>query len=140
MNMRSMAILLALGLAGAAGPLAPSATAGIFGSLPECSSHQVIAKVVRRFNKADNRTWRRGIHLDFISGATERAVNPWPTSSINRRYCRASATLSDGRRVPVHYVVEQRVGFAGTGWNVEFCIGEADRWRVYGGDCRVLRR
>jgi len=60
----------------------------------------------------------------------------WP---IARRYCGATAILSDGRSREVWYLIEGRMGFAGIGENVEFCVSGFDRWFVYNGRCRVLR-
>lgn len=60
----------------------------------------------------------------------------WP---IERRYCQAVATLSDGYRRDVWYLIERPMGFVGFGSNVEFCVNGFDRWNVYGGRCRVLR-
>lgn len=58
---------------------------------------------------------------------------------IERRYCHATADLSDGRSRDVWYVIERPMGFAGIGSNVEFCVSGFDRWNVYDGRCRVLR-
>ena len=58
---------------------------------------------------------------------------------IDRRYCHATAELSDGRSRDVWYVIERPAGFAGIGGNVEFCVSGFDRWNVYDGRCRVLR-
>lgn len=40
----------------------------------------------------------------------------------------------------VVYVIEGGQGFAGTGYNVQFCIDGLDPWRVNDGHCRVVRR
>lgn len=58
---------------------------------------------------------------------------------IARRYCHGSVDLSDGRRRSMWYLIENPMGFAGIGSNVEFCISGFDRWLVYGGHCRVLQ-
>ena len=60
----------------------------------------------------------------------------WP---IARRYCGATVRLSDGRDRPVWYLIEEGMGFASMGDNVEFCVSGFDRWHVYNGGCRVLR-
>jgi capsid protein len=71
------------------------------------------------------------------------AVNRWQPASENwpiaRLYCRADVLLSDGNHRPVWYLVEEGMGLAGTGYNVEFCVDGFDRWNVYNGRCRVLR-
>jgi hypothetical protein len=56
-----------------------------------------------------------------------------------RRYCMATATLSDGRERSVWYLIERGVGFASVGDNVEFCVSGFDKWNVYNNSCRILR-
>ena len=65
---------------------------------------------------------------------------------IGRTYCGATVTLSDGRDRSIWYLVEEGMGFASIGDNVEFCVAGFDRWYVYNGGyngdqagCRVLR-
>ncbi len=58
---------------------------------------------------------------------------------IARRYCGATAELSDGKRRTIWYLIEDRMGFAGVGDGVEFCVSGFDRWFVYNGRCRVVR-
>jgi hypothetical protein len=58
---------------------------------------------------------------------------------IARRYCGATAQLSDGRHREVWYLIEDRMGFVGVGDGVEWCVSGFDRWMVYNGRCRVLR-
>jgi hypothetical protein len=40
----------------------------------------------------------------------------------------------------MHYLIEEGAGFAGFGWNVEYCIHGLDPWKYYDGRCRVLSR
>jgi hypothetical protein len=111
-----------------------------FNTFPTCDDPKVMAKIIRRFNWAEHKTWHRGIELDTIQRARHRATLAGGKRLINRRYCRGHARLSNGRHPTVHYLIEQRQGFASIGWNVEFCVVGHDRWHVYGGTCRVLRR
>ena len=60
--------------------------------------------------------------------------------AVDRLYCRATASMSDGHTRTLWYLVEYGAGFAGFfGDNVEFCLSGLDRWNVYDGHCRVLR-
>lgn len=74
----------------------------------------------------------RRIHQHRYLPAREK----WP---IARRYCGATAQLSDGRERYVWFLIENPMGYAGIGNNVEFCVTGFDRWYVYSGRCRVLR-
>ena len=58
---------------------------------------------------------------------------------IGRTYCGAKVTLSNGHDRDIWYLVEEGMGFASIGNNVEFCVSGFDRWNVYDGRCRVLR-
>jgi len=58
---------------------------------------------------------------------------------IARRYCGAKVVLSSGRKRTIWYLIEDRMGFAGVGDGVEFCVSGFDRWNVYNGRCRVVR-
>lgn len=60
-------------------------------------------------------------------------------SPLARRYCRGTASLSDGSIRSVHYLVEENAGFVGVSWNVEACLAPLDKWRVYGAYCSTTR-
>ncbi len=107
---------------------------------PACDDPKVLGRIIKRYNWAENHQWQRGIDLDFINRARERLTLAGGDRLVNRRYCRGHALLSNGRHPTVHYLIEQRQGFASIGWNVEFCVTGHDRWMVYDGSCRVLRR
>ena len=74
----------------------------------------------------------RNIHEHRYLPQTEE----WP---IGRRYCGATVVLSDGHSRDMWYLIEEGMGFASIGDNVEFCVSGFDRWYVYNGRCRVLR-
>ena len=77
--------------------------------------------------------------VDFYGAYQTRYYPATENSPIARRYCRATARLSDGRDRTVWYLIEYGQGFAGIGDNVEFCVSGFDRWNVYDSHCRVLR-
>ncbi len=111
-----------------------------FNKFPGCNDPKVLAKIVRRFNWAEKHTWQRGVELNRIERARERRTYSGGINQINRRFCRGHARLSNGRHPNVHYLIEQRMGFASISWNVEFCVAGQDRWKIYSGNCRPLRR
>lgn len=77
--------------------------------------------------------------VDFRNIHQNRFLPAREDRPIARRYCEATAYMSDGRRHTVWYLIEYGAGFAGLGSNVEFCMMGFDRWHVYDGRCRVLR-
>ncbi|MFZ1815739.1 MAG: hypothetical protein WBO55_08595 [Rhizobiaceae bacterium] len=109
-------------------------------TFPDCGAGSVKARIIDKFNWADRHTWYQGLTLDRIEREYERRVELFGPYPIERRYCRAVAWLSDGHRRTVHYRIERGMGLAGTGYKVEFCVQGHDRWYVYGGNCRTVRR
>jgi len=106
-------------------------------SLPVCGDSEVLYRISSVASWAEHSTWHRGWIIHGISNAGETAYDP-SRSHIHRRYCRATAWLSDGRRTELVYVIEAGQGFAGIGWNVEYCLPAYDPWRVYDAWCRAI--
>jgi capsid protein len=77
--------------------------------------------------------------VDFRDIRQNRYEPAMSDSEITRTYCEATAYTSDGKRHAMWYLIEDGAGFAGLGDNVEFCLVNFDRWKVYNGRCRVLR-
>lgn len=115
------------------------ATEAEAGSFPECTDDKVLQRISSRFNAAEDRTWHRGLHVESISRAHWHGQSGFEESSIYRRYCHAYANLSNGVTRKVHYLIEEGQGFAGYGWNVEYCVTGLDPWKVYDGYCRTVR-
>ena len=111
-----------------------------YDSFPGCESPAVQSKIISRFNYAEAHTWYDGVRISYIDRTIERPVRGYGQTPILRRYCKGRAYLENGRYRTIHYLIEGPMGLAGFGWNVEFCLSGHDRWRVYDGNCRVLRR
>lgn len=107
-------------------------------SFPQCHDVKVLGKIVERFNWAEENTWNRGFYLQDIERVRERVVQNHPDRLIPRRYCRAHAQLTNGRHPTLFFLIEGGQGFAGNGFNVEFCLNGYDRWNEYDGSCRTL--
>lgn len=124
--------------------LSASAQAGWFGPDREaraCDNPRVLKRVSSKF-----RTQARQVHHDKSLTITtydrvheHRYLDKREDRPIARRYCGADVTLSDGRERTLWYLIERKVGFAGIGDNVEFCVSGFDRWNVYNNACRILR-
>lgn len=108
------------------------------GHFPSCDDPKVLGQIVERFNWAEENTWHRGFYLEDITRTRERVVQDGHHRQVPRRYCRGHAKLTNGRHPTLMYLIEEGAGFAGTGFNVEFCINGLDPWRVHDGSCRVL--
>ena len=60
---------------------------------------------------------------------------------VKRKFCHATARLTDGTKRDMWYLLETPGGLAGAPKtaNLEFCILGLDRWHVYGKDCSTIR-
>lgn len=123
---------------------APMASAAGFLDRPEartCDDAGILKKIVSRF-RHQVRNVPNLPDVDIVDfhrvheHRNKEAKEKWP---IARRYCGATVELSDGRRREIWYLIEEGMGFASIGDNVEFCVSGFDRWYVYNGRCRVLR-
>lgn len=128
----------------AASTFAPGLTSpAVAGSweIRACDDERVLRRIVRRFRHQV----RHVPHLpdveieSFSSVHQHRYHQERHGHPIARRYCHATAHLSDGRHRKVWYLIEGKMGFASIGNGVEFCVSGFDRWMVYNGSCRVLR-
>jgi len=122
--------------------LASYLPASAFGWFPPCGSPEVHASIISRFNAAYTRAIHDGASIRNISGDREHVYEAFGRSPILRRYCKAEAWMNHRPHKPhrLYYRIEERMGLAGIGWKVEFCVPGHDNWRVFNGDCRVLRK
>lgn len=109
------------------------------GELPACDDASVLSTLSGRQAWAEAHTWKDGITIAAVDRIGERPLVTEGFSSIDRRYCAAHAALTAARPTTLYYVVSANEGFAGSGWNVEFCLSGHDPYRVYGADCKVLK-
>lgn len=144
---RFVQLTLAAGLSFAAALMAAgTANAGGDRTAKSCDDPAMLNRIVSKFRHQV----RNVPHLPDVEIVDFRRIhqhrylafrdNSFPRDRpIARRYCGATALLSDGRKREVWYLIEDRMGFAGVGDGVEFCVSGFDRWKVYNGRCRVLR-
>jgi hypothetical protein len=125
----------------AAGPIEAIADAAMTpGYLPDCQDASVIGEVQGRFSTGAAGMLQAALALDTVDHVRQTHPVVSRPSSIARRYCAATAWLSNGRRAPLYYMVEQRMGFASIGWQVEYCVAGYEPWRVHDGQCRTVRK
>jgi hypothetical protein len=105
-----------------------------------CSEPAILAKISKRFHHQSHEVHFDRLRIEAYSKIHQHRYYPSDnTHLIARRYCGATASLSDGRRRTLWYFIETHQGFAGIGDNVEFCVSGFDRWNVYNAHCRVAR-
>lgn len=132
------AATLATSFAGSASLTPASAFTG--GHFPACTEQGVLTYMANRFVWTDEHVIQRGLRVDDITHVRENKYEPaTEMSKIGRRYCQATAWMNDGTKRKMWYLIEEGMGFAGLGDNVEFCISGLDPWHVYGAWCRSVR-
>lgn len=106
-----------------------------------CADQRYLSRIVHRFgHQVRNVPNLPAVAItDFHDIHENRYFPVAERQPIARLYCGATASLSDGNQRRIWYLIEGRMGFAGIGDNVEFCVDGFDRWMVYNGGCRVLR-
>lgn len=109
------------------------------GKLPGCDEPRVLAKVQKKIAYGAPRVLGYDLAIQAFDSISQRAVKAYGRSWINRRYCTATAWLSNGKSSEVVYLIEAKQGFAGVGYGVQSCLPAYDPWRVYDAWCRSIR-
>lgn len=109
------------------------------GGLPACTASSVLGHIKSRFGSTQRNTWNTNLSIEDIDLIEETGGQLGGPGLIDRVYCRGRANLSDGRQEPVFYLIESRMGFAGHGSQVSFCLPAFDAYRVYDAWCRTAQ-
>jgi hypothetical protein len=107
--------------------------------LPVCDEAGVLAKVTEKFAYYDANIIGSGLQIADVAGIRETKVSVNGGGFIPRRYCNATATLSNGGQSELVYLIEFQGGFASIHWGVQSCLPGYDPYRVYGAGCRSIR-
>lgn len=137
----SAAAMVVAGLASAPAVRAADYVIQDSGGYGACAEQKYLSRISSRFDhQVKNVPHLPDVSILEFVNIHERRYLPeteeWP---ISRRYCAATVVLSDGHTRDIWYLIEGRMGLAGIGDNVEFCVSGFDRWFVYNGRCRILR-
>ena len=109
------------------------------GRVPACDNGWALATIQYRFSAKEGRFWNSALRITSFDGIHETAYRPWAPDTIPRRFCTAVATVSDGVRRPVHYLIAEDLGPIGAIWGVDWCVVGLDRNGAYSPACRMAR-
>lgn len=109
------------------------------GVLPPCDYPATLGKITDRFGHKESKFWNSRLQIMSIDNIREVSYRPWASDTIPRRFCRATAHISDGHRRPVYYAIGEDLGMIGATWGVEWCVIGYDRNWAYNPACRAAR-
>jgi len=107
------------------------------GVLPPCEAG--LGKIASRFAEKESRFWNSSLQILDFEKVRETAYSPWALGTIPRRFCQATALVSDGRKHAVYYSIGEDTGMIGATWGVEWCVVGLDRNWAYNPRCKMAR-
>jgi hypothetical protein len=107
------------------------------GLLPHCEAG--LDAIASEFAYKEARFWNLDLQILSFERVREIAYSPWAPGTIPRRFCRAVALVSDGRKHAVNFWIGEDTGFAGMGLGVRWCVVGFDRNWAYNPGCKMAR-
>lgn len=107
------------------------------GVLPPCEA--ALDTIVSRFAEKEGQFWNSNLQILGFEKVRQVAYRPWASNTIPRRFCSATATVSDGKKHRVSYWIGEDTGFIGATWGVEWCVVGLDRNWAYNPACKMAR-
>ncbi|HWU25531.1 MAG TPA: hypothetical protein VN154_03935 [Rhizomicrobium sp.] len=107
------------------------------GVIPSCDT--ALDKIAWKFAQKESRFWNSNLQILGFERVREMAFRPWAPGTIPRRFCTATALVSDGRKHSVSYWIGEDTGMIGGGWGVEWCVEGLDRNWAYNPRCKMAR-
>jgi hypothetical protein len=144
----SAGALAGLMVAGAAGP---GRSAGFFeknfylsgprysADVPLCTESGPLGRIQSHFQTKEGRFWNSDLRIVDFENVREIAFRPWAGGTIPRRFCRAEAIVSDGRKRPIYYSIVEDGGLIGATYGIEWCVVGLDREWAYNSGCKMAR-
>jgi hypothetical protein len=105
------------------------------GQLPACQA--ALGTISAQFALKESRFWHSDLQINGFERVREIGYNAWAPGTIPRRYCRAVALISDGRKHRVNFWIGEDTGFAGMWAGVRWCVVGLDRNWAYNPACKM---
>lgn len=109
------------------------------GVLPACTDSSVLGRIERRFASREATYWNSTLTIVGFEHVRHVAERPWGKAYVPRRFCTATALMSDGRKRRVDYFVKEDLGIIGMTWGLNWCVHGLDRNFAYAPDCKMAR-
>jgi hypothetical protein len=109
------------------------------GHIPGCQDPSVLGRVTAHFAEKEARYWNSSLTIVGYEHIRRIAWRPWGLDYIPRRFCSATATLSDGVKRRIDYSVREDLGAIGAAWGVHFCVMGLDRNQANAPACKMAR-
>jgi hypothetical protein len=107
------------------------------GVLPPCEA--ALDTIASRFATKESRFWNSELQIVSFERVRQTAFRPWASGTIPRRFCSATALVSDGHKHRVSYWIGEDTGMIGATWGVEWCVAGLDRNWAYNPACKMAR-
>jgi hypothetical protein len=107
--------------------------------VPLCDERGPLDEIATGFGVKESQYWKSSLKIVAFENIREIAWEPWSAGTIPRRYCTASAVVSDGKKHALSYSIIEDGGMSGAGYGVEWCVAGLDRNWAYNPACRAAR-
>jgi hypothetical protein len=107
------------------------------GVLPFCEAG--LGKISAHFSEKERSFWGSDLQILGFERVRETTYSPWALGTIPRRFCRATAQVSDGRKHAVYYSIGEDTGMIGMTWGVEWCVVGLDRNWAFNPACKMAQ-
>jgi hypothetical protein len=98
-----------------------------------------LGEIAAHFGQKETRYWNSDLQILDFEKVREIAYSPWARGTIPRRFCSATALVSNGRKHAVYYSIGEDTGMIGSTWGVQWCVVGLDRNWAYNPRCKMAR-
>ncbi|MEM6617059.1 MAG: hypothetical protein AAF619_11045 [Pseudomonadota bacterium] len=104
----------------------------------QCDSPKILNLISKRFEKSQRKTFHRELAIVSLENPQTTAERHRDPKFHDRKFCKAQATLSNGSRHHVFYLLSHD-GYPPLSNGLVFCIPAYDYFRAYAPDCQQVR-
>jgi hypothetical protein len=105
--------------------------------VPLCQAAGPLDKIQARFSEKEGQYWNSDLRILGFENVREIAFRAWAEGTIPRRFCSATALVSDGVKRKLNYSIGEDTGWLGASWGVDWCVVGLDRNWAYSPACKM---